>query len=142
MSPDDRWRVRQMIDSAQSALRFVSGRARDDLDADQMLLFAVVRAVEILGEAASKVSEEVRSAHGEIPWGAIIGMRNRLVHAYFEIDTGVVWVAVTEEIPDLLLRCRRWKRTTSARDRHSPCAARYGTMRRLVGAAGGCACGW
>ena len=71
-----------------------------------MLLFTVVRAVEIIGEAASKISEEVQVAHGEIPWKAIIGMRNRLVHAYFEINTDIVWVAVTEEIPALLRQLR------------------------------------
>lgn len=71
-----------------------------------MLLFAVVRAVEIIGEAASKVSAETRTAHRGIPWSAIIGMRNRLVHAYFEINTDVLWVAVTEEIPVLLSQLR------------------------------------
>ena len=67
-----------------------------------MLVFAIVRALEIIGEAASKISEETRSAHGAIPWKAIIGMRNRLVHAYFDIDVRIVWVAVTEELPALL----------------------------------------
>lgn len=71
-----------------------------------MLLFAVVRAVEIIGEAASKVSDEGRAACPEIAWKAIIGMRNRLVHAYFEIDTNVVWIAVTDEIPALLSQLR------------------------------------
>jgi len=103
MRDDDRIRVQHMIEAAESALQFVSGRARPDLDTDRMLLFAVVRAVEIIGEAASKVSAETRAVHGDIPWSAIIGMRNRLVHAYFEIDTNIVWVAVTEEIPTLLV---------------------------------------
>ena len=64
-----------------------------------MLFFAVVRAVEIIGEAAGKISEETRADHDDIPWSAIAGMRNRLVHAYFDIDASIVWVAVTEEIP-------------------------------------------
>lgn len=102
MRDEDRIRVRHMIESAEAALRFVAGRTRPDLDADQMLLFALVRAVEILGEAASKVSLEARAAHGDIPWTAIIGMRNRLVHAYFNINADVVWVAATQEIPALL----------------------------------------
>jgi uncharacterized protein with HEPN domain len=106
MRDEDRVRVRHMIEAAESALQFVAGRARPDLDTDRMLLFAVVRAVEIIGEAASKVSAETRAAHASIPWGAIIGMRNRLVHAYFEIDADVVWVAVTDEIPALLSRLR------------------------------------
>ena len=104
MQDEDLIRVRHMIESAEAALRFVAGRTRLDLDADQMLLFAVVRAVEILGEAAGKVSLGTRAAHGDIPWPAIIGMRNRLVHAYFNINLDVVWTAATKEIPALLPR--------------------------------------
>lgn len=102
MPPEDRMRWRHMIEAAEDAISFVSGRARADLDHDRMLLFAVVRAIEIIGEAASKVSPQTRVSYNEIPWPAIIGMRNRLVHAYFDIDASIVWVAVTEEIPALL----------------------------------------
>lgn len=104
MPPEDRIRWRHMIEAAQDAIGFISGRARADLDQDRMLLFAVVRAIEIIGEAASKISPETRAAHGAIPWPAIVGMRNRLVHAYFDIDTDIVWVAVMEEIPGLLAK--------------------------------------
>ena len=102
MPPDDRIRWRHMIEAAQDAIGFVDGRTRADLDRDRMLLYAVVRAIEIIGEAASKLTAETRAAHDTIPWPAIIGMRNRLVHAYFDIDTDIVWVAVTREIPGLL----------------------------------------
>jgi uncharacterized protein with HEPN domain len=67
-----------------------------------MLLFAVVRAVEIIDEAAGRVSMETREAIPEIPWSAIISKRNRLIHGYFDIDTEVVWKTVTEELPILL----------------------------------------
>jgi uncharacterized protein with HEPN domain len=92
MRPEDRVRWQHMIDAAEDALRFVSGRKRADLDEDRMLLFAVVRAIEIVGEAVSKVSAETRAEHSTIPWPAIIGMRNRIVHAYFDIDSDIVWV--------------------------------------------------
>ena len=82
MHAEDRVRLKHMIEACAAATEFVAGRARVDLDTDRMLLFAVVRAVEIMGEAASKMSEEMRTAHGEIPWKAIVGTRNRLVHAY------------------------------------------------------------
>jgi len=95
-----------MIEAADNVQKFISGRQRADLDSDQMLVFAIVRALEIIGEAASKISEETRSAHGAIPWKAIIGMRNRLVHAYFDIDVRIVWVAVTEELPALLIQLK------------------------------------
>lgn len=67
-----------------------------------MLLFAVVRAIEVLGEAANKVSADVRLADATIPWKAIVGMRNRLIHAYFDIDTDMVWETVQVEIPAVL----------------------------------------
>lgn len=96
-----------MIDAAGDALTFVAGRTRADLDQDRMLLFAVVRAIEIIGEAAGRVTPETRAAHPDIPWSAIVGMRNRLVHAYFDINRDVVWAAVTKEIPDLKNRLER-----------------------------------
>ena len=106
MQPEDSVRIGHMIEAAEDALGFVANRPRADLDSDRMLLFALVRAVEIIGEAASKVSEQTRSAHAEIPWKAIIGMRNRLIHAYFDIDADILWVAVTAEIPALLTQLR------------------------------------
>ena len=84
----------------------MAGRSRADLDTDRMLLFAVVRAIEVVGEAASKLSEEFRAAHPSIPWRAIIGMRNRLIHAYFDIDTQTVWETTTQELPPILNQLR------------------------------------
>jgi uncharacterized protein with HEPN domain len=84
----------------------MSGRERTDLDTDQMLLFAVVHAIEIFGEAASRISAETQATSPDIPWHAIIGMRNRLVHVYFAINTAIVWQTVTQEIPALLPQLR------------------------------------
>lgn len=95
-----------MIDAAESVGQFMAGRQRVDLDRDRMLLFAVVRAIEVIGEAASRVSDETRAANPAIPWSAIVGMRNRLVHGYFDIDTGIVWKTATGELADLLPRLR------------------------------------
>mgnify|MGYP001595830677 FL=1 len=67
-----------------------------------MLLFAVVRAVEVLGEAASKVTAETRERHADLPWRAASSMRNRLIHGYFDIDREIVWVTVTAELPALV----------------------------------------
>jgi uncharacterized protein with HEPN domain len=106
MQDEDRIRVGHMVEAAEHALGFVAGRTRSDLDTDRMLLFALVRAVEIIGEAASKVSDKTRNAHAEIPWKAIIGMRNRLMHAYFDIDADILWVAATVEVPALLAQVK------------------------------------
>jgi uncharacterized protein with HEPN domain len=67
-----------------------------------MLLFAVVRAIEIVGEAASRISADGRAAMPGVPWPAVIGAQNRLLHAYFDINRKIVWKTVTEELPPLL----------------------------------------
>ena len=82
MSPDDGWRIAHMIEAGEQALTFIAGRRRADLDTDAMLRLALTRAVEIVGEAANQVSDAGRSELSSIPWQQIIGMRNRLVHAY------------------------------------------------------------
>ena len=101
MRDDDRVRILHMVDAAESVEKFAGGKKRSDLDADQMLLFAIVRAIEVIGEAASRVSDETKAASPGIPWASIIGMRNRLIHGYFDIDSDVVWKSVTGEIPTL-----------------------------------------
>lgn len=102
MPPDDRVRIVHMIEAAETVARFIAGRGRDDLDRDDLLRFAVVRAIEIMGEAASRVTPATRAATPQVPWPRIIGMRNRIVHAYFDINVTVVWMTATEEIPALL----------------------------------------
>ena len=101
MRHDDAIRIRHMIEACEAAQKFGTGRSRTELDIDKMLLFAIVRALEIIGEAASKVSDETRLATPGVPWSQIIAMRNRLVHAYFSIDTAIIWKTVIDEIPGL-----------------------------------------
>ena len=85
MLPEDRVRLQHMLDSAEAAIEFMQGRDRLALDHDRMLLFAVVRAVEILGEAASRVSLATREHYPNLTWRAATSMRNRLIHGYFDI---------------------------------------------------------
>ena len=102
MSPDDRWRVHHMIEAAEQALAFIHGRNQTDLDGDPMLRLALTRAVEIVGEAAAQVSEAGRDEMPALPWLQIIGMRNRLVHAYFDINQNILWDTVQLALPPLL----------------------------------------
>ena len=102
MLPEDIVRLQHMLDAAETAIEFMQGRDRSALEHDRMLLFAVVRAVEILGEAASKVTAETRERHADLPWRAASSMRNRLIHGYFDIDREIVWVTVTAELPALV----------------------------------------
>ena len=104
MRDDDRVHLAHMIDASEAIERFMDGRARTDLDTDRMLLFAVVHAIEVIGEAAARVSDETRRLAPNIPWTAIVGMRNRLIHGYFDIDTSIVWKTVSVGIPALLAK--------------------------------------
>lgn len=85
---------------------FGAGRSRADLDADVMLRFALVHAITVVDEAAARTSMPTRDALPGIAWAAIIGMRNRLVHAYFDIDADVLWETVTRSLPPLAERLR------------------------------------
>jgi uncharacterized protein with HEPN domain len=81
MQKDDRVRLQHMLDAVNEALTFIQGRIRADLDNDRMLVLSLIRELEIIGEAASKVSQKTRSQTSGVPWQDITGMRNRLIHA-------------------------------------------------------------
>jgi uncharacterized protein with HEPN domain len=102
MLDEDRGRLLDMLEEAENAAAFVAGRTRKDLDEDRMLSHALVRAIEVLGEAASKVSVEARARASQIPWRDIISMRNRLIRGYAAIDPDVLWKTAIEDIPTLL----------------------------------------
>ncbi len=98
----DRIRLRHMLEAAEQAIAFALGRKRAELDSDRMLSFALVRAIEIIGEAASRVTESTRNEFPNLPWSAIVSVRHRLVHAYFDTDLDRVWDTLTEELPLLI----------------------------------------
>lgn len=104
---DDLTRLHHIEDAAQEAIDFMSGKTRDDLANNRMLVLAVVKNLEIIGEAATRVSAECRARHPKIPWAIMIGMRNRLTHAYFSIDLDVVWDTVTNDLAPLLEQLER-----------------------------------
>lgn len=97
----DRIRLLHMRDASREAIGYAEGRSRVDLDTDTMLARALVKCVEIVGEAASRVSMETRRQAESIPWMQINGMRNRLIHAYFDIDLDEVWGTVANDLPVL-----------------------------------------
>lgn len=91
-----------MLDAAREALAFSSGHSRADLNTNRMLTLALVKCIEIIGEAASNVSEQTRAQHPLIPWQIIRATRNRLIHAYYDVDLDVVWQTVTDDLPPLV----------------------------------------
>ena len=104
MLSEDSIRLNHMRDATREALAFVAGKTRDDLDIDRQLVLALVKSIEIIGEAAAKTSRGFKTISIDIPWHDIIAMRNRLIHAYFDIDLDILWQTVTTELPPLLDR--------------------------------------
>ena len=95
----DKERLAHMLAAAERVIRYTSGKTFDDLKADDMMYYAVVKNIEIIGEAANLLSAEFTDAHPAIPWKQVRGMRNYIVHEYFQIDDVVVWDVVTTDIP-------------------------------------------
>ncbi|MCZ7583178.1 MAG: DUF86 domain-containing protein [Deltaproteobacteria bacterium] len=95
-------RLRHMLKAAKQAVAMAEGKRVDDLRADAALGLALERLIEIVGEAASWLPEELRARHPVIPWRDIKDMRNRLIHGYDTIDVALVWNTVTEDLPPLV----------------------------------------
>lgn len=91
-----------MLDAAREAVAFTANMKRSDLDGNRMLVLAVVKSIEIVGEAASRVTVEGRAEAPGLPWQQIIAMRNRLIHGYFDVDLDIVWSTVQGELPQLI----------------------------------------
>lgn len=97
--PDDAVRLRHMLDAAYKAREFVQGRNRSDLESDEMLALALVRLLEIFGEAAARVSVPVQNQLTAIPWRQITGTRNHLIHGYYNVDLDIVWSIIQQDLP-------------------------------------------
>jgi len=104
---DDAVRLQDMLDAAQAALRVLGARSAKELEADEVLSLAVPHAVEIVGEAASRVSPSFCAGHPEIPWSEVTGMRHRIVHDYFAVDYQRLWDTVHNDLPPLIAQLRR-----------------------------------
>lgn len=99
---DERVRIRHMHDAALEAQGFMRGRTRADLDTDRMLALAVVRLLEIIGEAAKNVPPDIRDATPQLPWSQIARMRDHLAHGYFDVNLDRVWEVVSNDLPLLV----------------------------------------
>ena len=104
---DDRVRLTHMLEWARKAVRFCDGRTTADFDRDEMFLPAVLRAIETIGEASTKVSEPTRARLPGIDWWAVRRMRNRIIHGYDTIDTTIVWNTVQLAVPPLIAELER-----------------------------------
>jgi uncharacterized protein with HEPN domain len=84
------------------ALSFLHGRTSENLRSERMLLLALVKEIEIIGEAAGRISVETQNTLAGIPWPKVISMRNRLIHAYADVNLAIIWETVTEALPVLV----------------------------------------
>ena len=101
---DDRTRLRHMLDHATEAVALIRNRRRGDLDADRQLNLSLVRLLEVLGEAAARVSPALRENAPAIPWPEIVGLRNRLIHGYDDVDLDIVWSILCDDLPPLIVQ--------------------------------------
>ena len=102
MEPRDAIRLREMIDAARDALEISAGKSRADLDLEKVLALALTRCLEIVGEAASRVSPKTRDSLVTVQWRKIRQMRNILVHEYSAVDYDIVWQTLREDLPGLI----------------------------------------
>jgi uncharacterized protein with HEPN domain len=100
---DDIARLRHMLDHAREAVELIGNRNRASIIADRVLTLALVRLLEIVGEAAARVSQPTRSQCATIPWQQIVGLRNRLIHGYDAVDMEVFWQILSSDLPPLII---------------------------------------
>ena len=103
MPGDDHVYVGQMLDMARKARQLIDGKDRAGYDTDEVLRLALTHLVQVIGEAARRVSPRFQTEHAEVPWTIIIGMRHKVVHDYMGVDEDIVWQTVVQDLPELIM---------------------------------------
>jgi uncharacterized protein with HEPN domain len=93
-----------MLDNAREAVLMVEGKDRGDLQNERMLELSLIRLVEVIGEAAARMSQVGQKKYNSIPWPQIVGMRNRLVHGYDQVDLNILWDTIKEDLPLIIVK--------------------------------------
>jgi len=94
--------LRHMLDHALEAVAMIKGKTRADLNKDRQLNLALVRLLEIIGEAATRIPKEQQARYADISWSEIISLRNRLIHGYDTVDFDILWQIVSQDLPKLI----------------------------------------
>lgn len=100
--------------------RYVAGKSETDFMADDLIQDGVIRNLEIIGEAVTKLSPELKVAHSEVPWNEIAGMRNRLIHGYISVNLQIVWDTVERVLPGFLAKVESIRQEISHSSRKGP----------------------
>jgi uncharacterized protein with HEPN domain len=104
---NDMIRLRHMLDHAMEAVDLISGKAKPELQRNRVLELALIRLVEIVGEASTRVSSETQTKFPAIPWPQVIGMRNRLIHGYDSVDLDILWDTIEVDLPPLIVELEK-----------------------------------
>jgi uncharacterized protein with HEPN domain len=93
--------VKDISDSIEDAQEFVKGYTFEDFKNDKKTIYAVIRAIEVIGEATKKIPRSIRDKYPDIPWKDMAGMRDKLIHEYFGVDVEVLWKTAQQDLPTL-----------------------------------------
>jgi uncharacterized protein with HEPN domain len=107
MKRDDRVYLNHMLDAITQVETYLNSATKQQFIEENMLHDAVIRQLEIVGEASRNISEEIQEKYNLVPWGQIIAMRNRIVHAYFDVNLEIAWDIYTHDLPELKLQIQK-----------------------------------
>ncbi|HEX6133183.1 MAG TPA: HepT-like ribonuclease domain-containing protein [Longimicrobiales bacterium] len=107
MPHDDRLPLEQMLDAARRLSRLARERGRATFDDDDVLRLAMLQLIQRLGESASRLSADFRFAHPELPWAEMIGLRNRIVHSYDDLDPDIIWHVASADVEPVIAALER-----------------------------------
>lgn len=93
--------VQDILDSINDVENFIDGMEFEDFINDKKTIYSVVRAIEIIGEAAKNVPEQIRTKYPDVPWKHMAGMRDKLIHEYFGVDLEILWKTAKDDLPRL-----------------------------------------
>lgn len=107
MARRERWTLEQMLDTARRIRALARSHTHESLETDEVAHLALLHLIQRLGEAASRLSADFRASHDEFPWAEMIGMRNRIVHSYDDLDAEIVWQVASADIEPVLAALER-----------------------------------
>ena len=99
---DSQLAMHQILSYSREAVEICQGKSRQDLDSDRLLNLALTRLLEMIGEAANRVPDDVRAQYSQLPWSQMIAARNRLIHGYDSVDFDILWAIINDDLPVLI----------------------------------------